>query len=166
MICGVRVSGDWTYFDLKLAISPDQGDVGAVYPMTRIFTSALYPIYTEEFVSYNPELIGGELRGILVIAECQESFSSYEPALVGGYLGSKIISFFTNEYVHYNPSLESGVLKSPLVTIGPGSPGQLNFEKISYTPGLDGGTIKAVLKSCMVIYYYLSNTSFGSPPLG
>lgn len=38
----VQVSGEWLYMTVKLAVLPDSGDVGALYPLTRVFTSLPY----------------------------------------------------------------------------------------------------------------------------
>lgn len=42
LLTAVLVAGDWVYREVKLAIVPDHGDVGSLYPLTRIFTSLLY----------------------------------------------------------------------------------------------------------------------------
>lgn len=43
----VAFADTWLYRDMKLAVLPDFGDVGALYPLTRVFTSQPYP---QEFI--------------------------------------------------------------------------------------------------------------------
>lgn len=67
----VQVSGEWLYMTVKLAVLPDSGDVGALYPLTRVFTSLPYVQLMTDEISQGMEPTSGVLVQILYESELQ-----------------------------------------------------------------------------------------------
>lgn len=58
----VHVAGEWLSVTMKLAVMPDQGSVGALYPLTRVFTSHPYPQIFYDNSIETVEFLGGLLK--------------------------------------------------------------------------------------------------------
>ncbi len=67
----VKFNDDWLYRDLKLAVMPDHGDVGALYPLTRIFTSLPYVQLVQDSVESVVSPVNGFLVRLLYDATTQ-----------------------------------------------------------------------------------------------
>lgn len=67
----VQVSGEWLYMTVKLAVLPDSGDVGALYPLTRVFTSLPYVQLMTDEISQSLEPTSGVLVQVLYESDLQ-----------------------------------------------------------------------------------------------
>ena len=64
LMTGVQIDGEWIYKQIKLAIVPDQVDVGSLYPLTRFFTSLPYYQYTDDSLEIGLTFDDAFTRGI------------------------------------------------------------------------------------------------------
>lgn len=84
LLTAVLVAGNWIYKEVRLAIAPDHGDVGSLYPLTRILTTHPYIQYYDTPLVSFLSAAGGELRTILHFGDISPDKMGAQLASMGG----------------------------------------------------------------------------------
>ena len=80
----VHVAGEWLHMTMKLAVMPDSGDVGALYPLTRIFTSLPYYQYIQDGLDFDVAFVDAFTQGIFVAYTVPAESLDIDLAFVSG----------------------------------------------------------------------------------
>lgn len=113
LLTAVMVAGDWVYKEVKLAVIPDHGDVGSLYPLTRVFTSLPYVQQLVDSVEHSINPIQGYIVQLLFESNSQPSNVDQLLEVIGGDLKDPPLGD-AEDLLDQLLEASSGVLTNPI----------------------------------------------------